>query len=203
MSPTQKERTQTAREDILAAAKEAFVDKGFRNTTIRDISKLSGRSIGCIYHHFDSKEGIISELLTSEYFFRQWQGLISMFISEDLPENLEEMAWEIKKEVEKNVDSLQLILWDAVEFKGAYFQRFVDQHESLLNVVIDAVGSKLQSRGYFSSVDPRVAIYVILNTFFDMFGRRTLFGIEVIEGMDDEELVNQVSELFTKGVFGT
>jgi len=203
MTPTQEERTRTARDDILAAAKEAFVEKGFRATTIRDISRLSGRSIGCIYHHFGSKEGIISELLTSEYFFRQWQGLISMFISEELPESLEEMAWEIKKEVEKNVDSIQLILWDAVEFKGAHFQRFVDQHESLLNVVMDAVGSKLQSRGYFSSVDPRVAIYVILNTFFDMFGRRTLFGIEIIEGMDDEELVKQVSELFTKGVFGT
>ena len=119
-----------------------------------------------------------------------------------MAESMEEIAWEIKKEVEKNVDSLQLILWDAVEFKGAYFQRFVDQHESLLNVVMDAIGKKLQSRGYFKNVDPRVAIYVILNTFFDMFGRRTLFGIEVIEGMNDEELVKQVSELFTKGVFG-
>ena len=203
MTPTQEERTRTAREDILAAAKKAFVDKGFRATTIRDISSLSGRSIGCIYHHFGSKDGIISELLTSEYFFKQWQGLIGMFISEEMPESMEEIAWEIKREVEKNVDSLQLILWDAVEFRGAHFQRFIDQHESLLNVVIEAIGKKLRSRGYFKNVDPRVAIYVILNTFFDMFGRRTLFGIDVIEGMNDEELVKQVSELFTKGVFGT
>ncbi|RJP35679.1 MAG: TetR/AcrR family transcriptional regulator [Actinobacteria bacterium] len=200
MTPTQAERREAAREEILQAARRAFVERGFRATTMRDISRLSGRSIGSIYHHFGSKEGIISELLTSEAFFRQWQGLLGMFIGEDVPDDLEEIAWAIKSEVEKNAEFIRLILWDAVEFRGEHFQKFMDQQESLINVFIEVIGDKLQHKGFFRTVDPRVAIYVFANTFFDLFGRRALFGVEIIEGMDDAELIRQVSRLFAKGV---
>lgn len=44
------------RQAILDAALACFASKGFTETTMEDIRKLSGASTGSIYHHFENKE---------------------------------------------------------------------------------------------------------------------------------------------------
>jgi AcrR family transcriptional regulator len=51
-----------ARERILHASLELFVKKGYFNTNVPDISKLSRCSVGSIYHHFLNKEEIAKQL---------------------------------------------------------------------------------------------------------------------------------------------
>src|SRR5215469_7245484 len=51
-------RSGAPRRVILRAALECFADKGFAETTLDDVRKRSGISIGSIYHHFGSKEQI-------------------------------------------------------------------------------------------------------------------------------------------------
>jgi AcrR family transcriptional regulator len=50
------------RRAILEAALEAFTDKGFAAATIEDVRRLSGASVGSIYHHFGDKEGLAAAL---------------------------------------------------------------------------------------------------------------------------------------------
>lgn len=50
------------RERILEAALELFVEQGYFNTNVPDISKKSRCSVGSIYHHFVNKEEIASQL---------------------------------------------------------------------------------------------------------------------------------------------
>jgi AcrR family transcriptional regulator len=50
------------REAILSAALECFTERGFSATTVEEIRKRSGASIGSIYHHFGGKEGLAAEL---------------------------------------------------------------------------------------------------------------------------------------------
>ncbi|WP_218126934.1 TetR/AcrR family transcriptional regulator [Ferrimonas sediminum] len=47
---------------ILATALRLFTDKGYFNTSIHDLQREAGISIGAIYHHFRSKEAIAAEL---------------------------------------------------------------------------------------------------------------------------------------------
>jgi AcrR family transcriptional regulator len=49
---------------LVAAAREAFEDLGFRDARISDIAKRAGTSYGVFYHYFDSKETILLELFT-------------------------------------------------------------------------------------------------------------------------------------------
>jgi AcrR family transcriptional regulator len=51
------------RDAVLALAAELFAEKGFRATTVRDIADAAGVLSGSLYHHFDSKEAIVDELL--------------------------------------------------------------------------------------------------------------------------------------------
>lgn len=51
------------REELLRIAGELFATKGYRNTTVRDIADAAGILSGSLYHHFDSKEAMVDELL--------------------------------------------------------------------------------------------------------------------------------------------
>ena len=54
--------TRERRESVLTAALGCFTDLGLKTTTIQDIRRAAGCSIGSLYHHFGSKEGIAEEL---------------------------------------------------------------------------------------------------------------------------------------------
>lgn len=53
------------KERILQAALELFVEQGYFNTNVPDISKRSRCSVGSIYHHFLNKEEIAAKLYDS------------------------------------------------------------------------------------------------------------------------------------------
>jgi len=55
----------TRRSDVTAIAAELFAQKGFRATTVREIADAAGILSGSLYHHFDSKESIGDEILSS------------------------------------------------------------------------------------------------------------------------------------------
>src|SRR5271165_3831115 len=53
------------RSDVVQIAAELFAQKGFRATTVREIADAAGILSGSLYHHFDSKESIGEEILSS------------------------------------------------------------------------------------------------------------------------------------------
>jgi TetR/AcrR family transcriptional regulator, cholesterol catabolism regulator len=55
--------TSARRDELLRIAAGLFAEKGFKNTTVRDIADASGILSGSLYHHFDSKESMVDEIL--------------------------------------------------------------------------------------------------------------------------------------------
>lgn len=53
----------TRREELLKIAAKLFAERGFGNTTVRDIADAAGILSGSLYHHFDSKESMVDEIL--------------------------------------------------------------------------------------------------------------------------------------------
>jgi len=53
------------RAELLALASRLFAERGFKSTTVRDIADAAGILSGSLYHHFDSKESMIDEILRS------------------------------------------------------------------------------------------------------------------------------------------
>src|SRR5436189_3055430 len=58
------ESTTTRRAELLDIAAKLFAERGFKNTTVRDIADAAGILPGSLYHHFDSKEAMVDEILT-------------------------------------------------------------------------------------------------------------------------------------------
>ncbi|MEW6529262.1 MAG: TetR/AcrR family transcriptional regulator [Thermodesulfobacteriota bacterium] len=51
------------REELIQAAISLFAARGFRGTSIRDISKACNTSLSNIYHYFGDKEGLVLAIL--------------------------------------------------------------------------------------------------------------------------------------------
>jgi AcrR family transcriptional regulator len=50
---------------VVQLAGELFAEKGYRATTVREIADAAGILSGSLYHHFDSKESIGDEILST------------------------------------------------------------------------------------------------------------------------------------------
>jgi AcrR family transcriptional regulator len=55
--------TPSRRDQILATAAELFARKGVGSTTVREIADSVGVLSGSLYHHFESKDAIVDEVL--------------------------------------------------------------------------------------------------------------------------------------------
>jgi TetR/AcrR family transcriptional regulator, cholesterol catabolism regulator len=51
------------REEILALTAKLSPDKGYASTTVREIADAAGILSGSLYHHFDSKESMLDEIM--------------------------------------------------------------------------------------------------------------------------------------------
>ncbi|MGV9713053.1 TetR/AcrR family transcriptional regulator [Gordonia sp. NPDC003424] len=63
MAPRGTVNGSTRRDELLATAGKMFADQGLRSTTVRDIADAAGILSGSLYHHFDSKEAMVDEIL--------------------------------------------------------------------------------------------------------------------------------------------
>jgi len=67
------------REELLAIAADLFAQRGFKNTTVRDIADAAGILSGSLYHHFDSKESMVDEILDTfqTELFRRYDAVVA------------------------------------------------------------------------------------------------------------------------------
>ncbi|WP_026917491.1 TetR/AcrR family transcriptional regulator [Gordonia shandongensis] len=71
------------RDELLGIAGELFADRGLRSTTVRDIADGAGILSGSLYHHFDSKEAMVDELLRDflDSLFTRYRGIVDADLS--------------------------------------------------------------------------------------------------------------------------
>src|SRR3954467_868431 len=61
--PKFRRRAEARPDEVLDAALELFVEKGFQNTRVEDIATRAGLSKGAVYLYFPSKEAILEGLV--------------------------------------------------------------------------------------------------------------------------------------------
>src|SRR6478752_3102270 len=66
------------RAELLNLAAGLFAERGYKNTTVRDIADAAGILSGSLYHHFDSKETMADEILRTflDDLFRDYRTIV-------------------------------------------------------------------------------------------------------------------------------
>ena len=60
------QRNRARRDQVLSAAAKLFGDNGFHGSSMAELAKRAGMSVGHIYHYFENKDAIIEALVDRE-----------------------------------------------------------------------------------------------------------------------------------------
>ena len=112
----------TRREELLAITAGLFARKGFRNTTVRDIADAAGILSGSLYHHFDSKESMVDEILSTfqEELFGQYDEILAS--DDDARTKLERAVLVSFEAIDKHPDEVAIFQNEAAYLLT--FERF-------------------------------------------------------------------------------
>ncbi len=112
--------TEARRKAILEAALACFASKGFTETTMEDIRKLSGASTGSIYHHFANKE-MLARALYLEGRSSLNAALFTSIATNDLRAGIKALVWAYLDWFELHADLGQYVMQAGnTEYLGAY-----------------------------------------------------------------------------------
>jgi TetR/AcrR family transcriptional regulator, cholesterol catabolism regulator len=116
------ESSATRRDELLAITAGLFATKGFRNTTVRDIADAAGILSGSLYHHFDSKESMVDEILSTfqEELFGQYDEILAS--DDDARTKLEKAVLVSFEAIDKHHDEVAIFQNDAAYLLT--FERF-------------------------------------------------------------------------------
>lgn len=94
------------RDKIHSSAIKLFAKKGFAATSVKDIAKGAGISIGLMYRHYKKKEDLFHELVT--YATKGLERLVERFQSEESPvELIQQFTLEILNDLDKDDEYAQ------------------------------------------------------------------------------------------------
>ncbi len=185
---------------IERAALCLFTRKGFHGTTVREIAKKAGVSMGKLYIYYDTKEDIFIDLvhhLGRKMEVIRQKELIPLMASLD-PDSLRTLARAIGRVVSENLDYWRLMYIDVVEFRHKHFIHSFREIAGGLRMYANAMIQKSKI-AFPPGVDASLAYTAIYLQFFTYFLAEELFGAKRHLGMSDEEAIDQLVLLYTGG----
>ncbi|MEK8142635.1 TetR/AcrR family transcriptional regulator [Streptomyces sp. M10(2022)] len=110
--PTKKKPQVTSsperRGELLAIAAEVFAAQGYNATTVRRIADEAGMLAGSLYYHFDSKESMVDEIL-STFLTELWEGYDAVLDAGLGPrETIEALVTESFREIDRHHDAVAI-----------------------------------------------------------------------------------------------
>lgn len=200
---TQASKSEASTQKVLKAALSLFSRQGYRATSMRQLARRSGLSVGNLYHHFGNKEQIFQRLID-----RYWEVLLDpdlplnrIFAAARFPDDLEEMAAAIDQVVTENAQSILLIYIDVIEFKGkhirAFYQQMADRFRSAYADRIDEMKRKGEVA---EGVDPLIGVMLATRWFFYYFTVEKCFGVPMHMGLQPKQAVEEFAKVLRFGL---
>ena len=163
--PAKRERRKDARPgELLAAALDLFVEKGFAGTRVEEVAKHAGVSKGTLFLYFASKEDLFKAVVRENISgrFAEWNDEFNNFqgSSADMLRYCVKTWWE-RIGATKAACIIKLMMSEAGNFPelAAFYNAEVIQpgHELLQKVLQRGV-----ARGEFRAIDPTYGVYTVL-----------------------------------------
>ena len=180
---------------ILDTAAKLFAEKGFENTTTRDICKATGMSHAMIYYYFKDKESVLNEILED--------------ILSDGLKQIKEIAQSPKSPKEKlaaithmyaryhvvKIDRMKVFVHDQKSLKPGHKKKVNAYQREYLDILEDLL-KRLRDEDAIVDVDTKAAAF----TFFGMV-HWAYRWYEPKGKIKPDQLSEIINRIFTKGLY--
>jgi AcrR family transcriptional regulator len=196
-----EEKSERSRRVLLDAALRLFSRRGYRATTVRDISEAAGVSTGNLYHHFADKEAIFRTLLEEyrEITISNRFPIMRALTAGVFPQNLEELAYATRDSVRQFRSYMVLHYVDVIEFEGKHIRNFYsDLAQRFAEAIREKQGSldpKLRP-----GVSPTSALLVATRLFISYFQLEILLGVPEPFGKESGQVVHEIADMLRNGM---
>ena len=188
--------------ELLAAALEVFVEKGFAATKLADVARRAGVTKGTVYLYFDSKEALFKAVVreTIVPVIAQGEALARSFTgsARELVERLVREYWRLVGETAL-AGIPKLMMAEAATFPELtrfYYDEVVTRGHRLMAGVIER-GIK---NGEFRPVDVRVAAKLAMSPLMHAVVARRAFASCMPEGFNVQQYLDTHIDLYLHGI---
>jgi len=184
---------------IERAARKLFTRQGFHGTTVREIARGAGVSMGKLYLYYPNKEDIFIDLvhqMGQRMEALRQRDLLPLMKSPD-PESLKKLGMAIGRIVSENLDYWRLMYIDVVEFRHKHFIHSYREIAGGLRTYASALFQNAPTP-FPGNVNPGFAYVNLYLQFVTYFLVENLFGAKRHLGVSDEEAVDQFVRLYTR-----
>jgi AcrR family transcriptional regulator len=112
-SGARKQQADSRREALLGVALHLFATRGFKATTIADISAATGTAHGLVYHYFRSKDELLEAILERYSFLPQLRSLLVVSSDRPAAEVLTEVAVGFSQLIDERPELLRLVVTES------------------------------------------------------------------------------------------
>jgi AcrR family transcriptional regulator len=147
------------RDELLSVAADLFAGRGFAKVTVDDIGNAVGLSGPALYHHFDSKESLLGEMLVriSESLLAKANSIVDKTSLHDALNPI------VAMHVDFAVDNRSLItvhFRDLVQARKSDQRRVKDLQSAYVDIWVDIVDA--QHLGVLDTKEVRAAVHAVL-----------------------------------------
>ena len=150
-----------SRDAILSEAKQLFSMKGYRGTTLRDLTSSFGVSRPSIYHYYKSKMEILSELHSKG--FNKAMDNFDEILSTDLPtqEKFRKILEVHTRNLAHDTELSKIFYLDEMEMPDKLRKEIRKRRRGYTDKIIE-IYEKGVTEGIFKAIDSKMAVYLLL-----------------------------------------
>jgi AcrR family transcriptional regulator len=186
-------KTRMSTEKILSVAEDLFSRKGYKGTSLTDISKRLKVTKPALYYHFKGKMEILDNLYskTIEELSSSFEEVMNLDLPPD--EKLKKLIENQVNVVAKNAKLVKIYFGDYKEFPKKVKNEIRERRRRFNEKWIELYKDGIEA-GLFRNTDPKIAVYLIVGAcnwiqmWYSPSGE-----------LKESDLANIVSDLFSKG----
>ena len=156
-----KKNKKLSKDALLSEAKKLFSKKGYRGTTLRDLSSAFGVSRPSIYYYYTSKMDILSELHAKG--FNEGVGKLDKILKSELPtkEKFSKILEAHARNLANDTELLKVFYLDEMELPSKLRKDISNKRRGYTERIVD-IYIKGVSEGIFKDIDPRMVVNILL-----------------------------------------
>ncbi len=196
------ETQNSTKNTILSVSYKAFFEKGFHETSIREISKKAGITSGALYRHFTNKEAILSAIIDPhiQYWWKVCNKQLEIF--EDNLKKLKDNSISLNEldmgnhNIFIEIVEQQPAIWKFVfhNSKGTQYEYFMDELVDWeYSVTIKMLDIIYTDQAYFKHVSA-TSMKFIIRTCFEAFFNT--FKLDITR-KERHYLIKMIDDIYT------